>query len=174
MVCPQRSLDDTRGYSRHTDPVEFIEVGHRAHETADRVLGGRIDRSREGRILPSNTGNMEDVFGLFVVTEAEEVRDGELGCADWMGDVDVDQAVTPSSKIVFAGRRAGGAPEVAPMLLLSAVNLLVVEPFMKYIPVRRHQPQDRRDQFLQTPSLRLRTFGPAVANRSRLLAERLP
>lgn len=126
MVCPQRSLDDTRGHGRHTDPVEFIQFGHGAHEAADSVLGGRIHRSCERCILPGNTGDVEDVLGLFVIAEAEEVRDCELGGADWVGDIDVDQAVTASGKNVFARRCAGRTPEVTPMLLWSALDFLVV------------------------------------------------
>ena len=126
MVCPQRSLDDTRGHGRHTDPVEFIQFGHGAHEAADSVLGGRIHRSCERCILPGNTGDVEDVLGLFVIAEAEEVRDGELGGADGVSDIDVDQAVTASGKSILARRCAGRTPEVTPMLLWSALDFLVV------------------------------------------------
>lgn len=138
------------------------------------MLGGRIHRSCERCILPGNTGDVEDVLGLFVIAEAEEVRDCELGGADWVGDIDVDQAVTASGKNVFARRCAGRTPEVTPMLLWSALDFFVVRGSFIDIPVRRHQLRDRRGRFLQIPSLRLRTSGPAATNRSRLFAGRLP
>lgn len=44
------------------------------------------------------------------------MRDGELGYADGVRDVDVDEGVAGGGGVVFGGRGAGWMPEVGPWL----------------------------------------------------------
>lgn len=53
------------------------------------------------------------------------MRDGKLGDADGMGEVDIDQAVSATSRRVLASWGAGGTIEVAPMLpMRQSITLL--------------------------------------------------
>jgi hypothetical protein len=50
------------------------------------VFGGYVHGGWEEGDLASDAGDMDYDSGLFV---REEMRDGELGQTDWVGDVDV-------------------------------------------------------------------------------------
>lgn len=67
MIRPQWCLDNARCHRRNANPEELVEFGHGAHETTDTVFGGRVDRSSEGRILPGNTGNVDNMLALLRV-----------------------------------------------------------------------------------------------------------
>jgi len=82
------------------------------------VLSGRVDRSSEGCILPGNTGNVDNVLGLFGIAIVQEVRNGELSDADRVCQVDIYQAVPATSGRVLTGLRSRRAPEVGPVLLI--------------------------------------------------------
>ena len=58
---------------------------------------GIVDCARERGRLACYAGDVDDRFGggtfVVLVFGREEVRDGELTCADWMGEVDVEDGV---------------------------------------------------------------------------------
>lgn len=98
MVGPQRCLDNARGHGSHANPKLLIESGQRSHETADGVFGGHVYRSSKSRSLACNTGYVDDMFGFLVATIFEEMGNGELGGADRVSDVNVNQGITTPSR----------------------------------------------------------------------------
>lgn len=118
MVRPQWCLNNTWRHTRNADSEELVQFRHGAHETADTVFGGRVNRGGEGCILPGDTGDVDNVPGLLGVAVAQEVGNGELSDADWVCEVDIDQPVPATSGRVLTGLGSRRPPEIGPVLLL--------------------------------------------------------
>lgn len=86
------------------------------------------------------------------------MRDGELGDADGMGEVDIDQAVTVTSRRVLASWGAGGTVEVAPMLPCVSLALYLgsITSIYRFVDT---SPRTHQVQFTKFP---LRDFEHAV------------
>ena len=94
VVGPQGGLDDAGGDGRHSDAEPGVERGKGADEAVDTVLCRVVDGAGERSVLACYAGDVDDGFGGgFVVLGGEEVGDGELGCADGMGEIDVEARV---------------------------------------------------------------------------------
>ena len=87
----------------------------------------------EGGHLACYAGDVDDGFGggilalaLVVVGGGEEVRDGELSSADWVGEVDVEDGVAVGCWIVFRRQFAGRVPKARKGLCM-AESITTVE-----------------------------------------------
>lgn len=77
------------------------------------MFGGYVDGGGEEGRLACDAGDVGDAAWLLA---CEEVRDCELGYADWVCDVDVDEGVAGFGRVVSGWRSAGWVPEVGPWL----------------------------------------------------------
>jgi len=92
------------------------------------VFGGVVQGGEEGGCLGGDGGDVEDVFagsGLVWAgfwTVGEEVGEGELGGADGVGEVDVEEGVAGGGGVVEGGRVGGRVPEGGPGLRVLGVR----------------------------------------------------
>lgn len=90
------------------------------------MFGGVVEGREEGVCLGGDGGDVEDVFvGSWICRGfsggvTEEVGDGELGGADWVGEVDVEEGVARGGGVIEGWGGRGGVPEGGPGLFGSA------------------------------------------------------
>lgn len=94
MVSPQGRLDDPWRYGRNADSEQLVELGHRPDKAVDTVFGGNVNRGGKCGVLTGDTGDMDNMLGLLAGSMTEEMRNGQLGGPDWVGQVDVYQGVS--------------------------------------------------------------------------------
>lgn len=96
VVRPQRRSDHAGRDAGDADAEALLERSERAHEAVDPVLGGHVERHREGRCLPRDGRDVDDGLGPRAVLGraggtgaiGEKVGDGELGGANRVREVD--------------------------------------------------------------------------------------
>lgn len=96
VLRPQRRFNHAGRNGGDADAKALLERGESAHEAADPMLGGHVERYREGGYLPGDGRDMDDGLGGSRGlgggggdgTIGEKVGDGELGGANWVREVD--------------------------------------------------------------------------------------
>ena len=104
----------------------MVQGCHGADEAGDGVFGGVVERGEKGGDLPGYRGDVDDVVCRCRwltggrrcggrrrgrAATGEEVGNSELGCADWVGKVDVEEGVARGVTRVARGGGAGWVPE---------------------------------------------------------------
>lgn len=97
MISPQRSLDDSRSYSRYAnvDVRVFAQGGQGVNQGVDAMLGNTVEKWGERCCLACNAGDVDDGFGgargwlsdqggTAGRRGGEEAGESDLGCSDWM------------------------------------------------------------------------------------------
>lgn len=119
VLSPERGFYHARRHAVDPDPEAWFQRRQAADEAVHGVFGRDVDRGVQVAGLAGDAAYDEDAFGGCWAGGVggggvEEVRDGELGAADGVGDVHVERGVAVARGRVFALWSPRWVPEVGP------------------------------------------------------------